>query len=150
MSEKRIFRDRNRISGVRDARLIIIATEDAKATPKYFEDLKQFSRNSRVKVHVLERLDEASSPKYVLKSLIEFSQKHKLGKDDKLWAVIDVDHWKSEEISQIAEKCSQKRYRLAVSNPCFEIWLLLHLKSMGEYSEGVHKEFLESKKYDWS
>lgn len=146
MPAKREFRERSRLSGVRDAKLIIIATEDTKAAPKYFNSLREFARNSKVKVHVVKRVSEASSPKHILKSLDEFRREYKLEKDDELWVVIDVDAWRSEEISQIAEQCSQKKYYLSVSNPCFELWLLLHLKSMDEYDDAVQKEFLENQK----
>ncbi|WP_069472057.1 RloB family protein [Candidatus Marithrix sp. Canyon 246] len=37
-------------------------------------------------------------------------------------------------------------YFLALSNPCFELWLLLHIKSLEEYPDNALDEFLENKK----
>lgn len=62
------------------------------------------------------------------------------------WLVIDVDRWGDAKLAEIAQECHQKNYKLAVSNPCFELWLLLHLKSLNEYSEDVLEEFRENPK----
>lgn len=43
---------------------------------------------------------------------------------DEVWCVFDVDqHQRLDEARDLAEK---KKIQLAVSNPCFELWLLLH------------------------
>src|SRR5690606_25034532 len=39
-----------------------------------------------------------------------------------------------------------KKYLFAVSNPCFEIWLLLHIKSIDEYTSEQLKELTENRK----
>jgi hypothetical protein len=48
---------------------------------------------------------------------------------DELWMVVDRDFksWTVRELSESRQLCSQKGYSLALSNPCFELWLLLHL-----------------------
>jgi len=33
-----------------------------------------------------------------------------------------------------------------VSNPCFELWLLLHLKALDEYPEEILQEFRENRR----
>ena len=48
--------------------------------------------------------------------------------EDELWLVIDRDRWKEAMLSRVTKECSQKDYlHVAMSNPCFELWLLLHL-----------------------
>jgi hypothetical protein len=59
---------------------------------------------------------------------------------------IDVDRWKQSKLSKIAQECSQKGYRLAVSNPSFEIWLLCHIKDINDYSLEQQQELIENKK----
>jgi hypothetical protein len=49
-------------------------------------------------------------------------------------------------LANIATLCRQKGYQLAISNPCFEIWLLLHLRSLDEYTENAKREFRENSK----
>src|SRR5262249_49920866 len=46
---------------------------------------------------------------------------------DEYWAVFDVDHHRHEELSTNAALAERHGYHLAGSNPCFELWLLLHL-----------------------
>jgi RloB-like protein len=108
----------------RDARLFIIATEGAVTEKQYFE----MFGNSRIKVEVLATgSDNKSAPKYVFDRLNSFKEQFDLHEDDMLWLVIDVDRWnKDGELSQICREAKQKNYHLAVSNPCFEVWLCLH------------------------
>ncbi|MXN46215.1 hypothetical protein GR138_13535 [Shinella kummerowiae] len=40
---------------------------------------------------------------------------------------VDVDRWKEKMLAGVASLCLQKRINLAISNPCFELWLALHL-----------------------
>ncbi|MEA3351142.1 MAG: RloB family protein [Chloroflexota bacterium] len=144
----RRFKPRQRLSGVRDAKLIIIASEGVKTEPKYFRCLASQYINSKIKVYHLERDDvTASSPKKIIRSLDKFRDDYSdLEDKDEFWLVIDVDRWRDAKLSEIAQKCHQKNYRLAVSNPCFELWLLLHLKSLDEYSEDVLEEFRQNLK----
>ena len=58
----------------------------------------------------------------------------------------DKQSWTLEEIVEVAQVCLQKGYYLAVSNPCFELWLLLHIKSLENYSDSVLQAFIENKK----
>jgi len=43
-----------------------------------------------------------------------------------LWLVLDVDRWGDEKLSLVCREAKQKNYHLAISNPCFEVWLYLH------------------------
>lgn len=142
----RKFKPRSRLSGVRDAKLIVIASEGVKTEKQYFEGLASRYINSRVKVYVLEREDVmASSPERVIRELDSFEDEYpNLESDDEFWLVIDVDRWGDAKLAEIAQKCQQKNYNLAVSNPCFELWLLLHLRSLDEYSQETLNEFLEN------
>lgn len=147
MPEKRTFRPRTRQSGLRDARLIIIAAEGERTEKQYFDGLvsPKYFRNPRVHVEVLPHLTTASSPNHIAGLLDQFRDQYRLNDYDELWLVIDVDRWQ-EQIAEIARVCQQKSYSLAVSNPCFEIWLLLHHRSLADYEESVLEEFRINKK----
>lgn len=138
MISKRILRSRTRISGIRSPKLIIIASEGTNTERIYFEDMAspKYYRNSRVHVEVLEHDNTASSPAHILLSLDDFKKKYRLSlhRDDELWLVIDRDKWTLKELSSVASACQQKCHFLAVSNPCFELWLLLHIKSLDDYN----------------
>lgn len=133
----RKLKPRKRPHGLRDARLIVIATE-GKTERGYFNALAsapQF-RNPKVHVEVIQPSDDKSAPNWVLELLDEYSKKYGLKPKeiDELWLVIDVDCWGDDKLSEVARQCVTKGYRLAISNPCFEIWLLLHYRSLGEFS----------------
>lgn len=143
MAERRDFK---RKSGFRDARLIIIAAEGEKTEKIYFEGLKVRYDNHRVHVEVLEHILAGSEPEKVILALDRFRAQYKLRKGyDQLWLVTDVDRWR-EKLSVVSQQCIQKQYQLAVSNPEFEIWLLLHIQSLDSYPAEVLAEFLENRK----
>ncbi len=126
-------RDFKRKSDVRDASLIVIACEGAATEPKYFNGLKERQHIPRIHVEVLQReIPENSSPPAVLEMLKKFYRKYRLQEGDQLWLVIDRDRqsWEEAAISKVARECRQSGYFMALSNPCFELWLLLHFEDV--------------------
>jgi hypothetical protein len=114
----------DRIYNTRDAKLFIIATEGAKTEKRYFE----FFQDSRIKIEVLPTGSaNDSAPQHVIERLNEYSEQYDLGEEDSLWLVLDVDRWGPKNLSIVCRQATQKKYRLAISNPCFEVWLCLHL-----------------------
>lgn len=112
---------------IRDARLFVIATEDTYAPEQYF----RLFRNPRIKVHVLPTEDGCSAPDSVLERLDAFREEYELLDDDEFWLMLDTDHWIEPNhvanFRRVCSEASQKGYQLANSNPCFEVWLLLHV-----------------------
>jgi hypothetical protein len=146
MPEKRVYRPRNRLHGVRNPKLIIIATEGIKTEPRYFTALALSYASSRTHVQVLERLESASDPQRVLNQLREFKREFRLNPNDELWLVIDLDRWAPQMLSDVSSQAVKIRVSLAVSNPCFEIWLLLHHRAFSYYDPSVLNEFRENDK----
>lgn len=110
---------------LRDATLFIVAAEGARTEKNYFE-FKCF-QSTRVQVKVLPAGEnEPSSPEYVLQRLRKFQEDFQLAAGDELWLVIDVDRWGDAKLSQVCREAAQGGYDIAVSNPCFEVWLALH------------------------
>lgn len=111
---------------VRDASLIVIASEDTYAVRQYFD----FFRSTRIQFKVLETEGGRSSPEHVLARLDEYVKEFDIGEGDELWLVSDCDHWiKPDHVKNLVgviQKCRQKGIQVALSNPCFELWLLLH------------------------
>ena len=109
---------------VRDAKLFVLATEGTDTEKQYFEGL---FGSSKVKIEVLDTgTTGLSSPGHVLKRLSDFEDKYELDANDEPWLVIDVDHHRPDSLSQVCQEATQKGFQLAVSNPCFELWLRLH------------------------
>jgi RloB-like protein len=131
-------------------KLFVIATEGFKTEIKYFEQFKseEYYNNQSVFIEVLKRLTTDSSPAVVIKQLNNFSKEFNLKEGDELWMVIDRDKqsWSTQQIAEVARLCVQKRYGFALSNPCFEFWLLLHRKDISEYSSAVREELFRNLK----
>ena len=144
MSEKREFPRRK--TGERNPKLIIIAAEGTKTEKSYFENLAIAYENKKTHVEVIDRLENQSDPQHILKQLNHFKSFYKLRKDDELWLVIDVDRWRDAILADIARQCIQKVIKLAVSNPCFEIWMLLHHRGLDDYSIDEIQEFRLNRK----
>jgi hypothetical protein len=126
----------------------VIATEDSKAAVAYFEAMASpaYYQSSRVHVEVLVRDSMASSPAHVLRQLDTWRDEFQIAEDDELWLVIDVDRWGDAKLSRIAQECSQKEIRLAVSNPAIELWFLLHLTDVAAYDETAQGDLLKNVK----
>jgi len=111
-----------KVSHLRDTKLIIIAAEGHKTEKQYF----RIFENHRVQVIVIPAKDNRSAPEYILEKLNSYIKEYEIGKDDQLWLMIDTDRWGDKKLSKICKEAIQKKYDLAVSNPCFEVWLYLH------------------------
>lgn len=122
---------RERREAFRDARLIVIASEGKDTERIYFKALAKEYTNPRVHVHILKRSEDEqnnSSPEHVLKQLNDYKGHYELESDDELWLVVDRDRWTEAMLSRVATECTQDNFmHVALSNPCIELWLLLHL-----------------------
>jgi hypothetical protein len=114
----------SRATSFRDSRLCIIATEGAETEKRYFAMFE----NPRVRVRVLSTSEQGeSAPQHVLNRLQEFRAQYELDQDDSLWLMIDVDRWLGPHgLPRVCKEAQHLGVKLAVSNPCFELWLLLH------------------------
>ena len=107
---------------LRDARLIVIATEGTLTEDQYFDIFE----SKKVQIKVLVTEGGYSAPKHVFQRLSDYKKEYQIGADDQLWLMIDVDRWPTEALSEVASESVKKKFVMAVSNPCFEIWLYLH------------------------
>ena len=72
---------------------------------------------------------DKSSPVHLLKAIEKELEKIPLQETDEAWCVCDKDKWTDEQLNSLLEWSKQKpNYGLAVSNPNFEFWLLLHFE----------------------
>src|ERR1700730_6294733 len=111
---------------VRDANLIVIASEDTYAVRQYFD----FFRSTRIQFKILETEEGRSAPEQVLARIDKYMKEYEIGAGDEFWLVCDCDHWVNsghiKNLRRVIQACGQKGIRIALSNPCFELWLLLH------------------------
>jgi hypothetical protein len=98
---------------------ILIVCGGVVTEPGYFEGLRQFHRNPAIKVVIKRKpVDPASLVRYAVTL-----RDNDADSFDDVWCVVDVDDFDLEPAVTLAAK---KNISLAVSNPCFETWLVLH------------------------
>lgn len=107
-------------------KLFLIATEGAKTEPIYFGIFN--SPQTTIHVKLLPARKHDSSPPQVLKRAKEFVKEKGVGKKDEVWLVMDRDQWTDEQLEGVFIGCRASAFNLAVSNPQFEYWLLLHFE----------------------
>ena len=116
----------------------------------YFEKLKESARFNDELIHLKslrrKKGDTNSSPHHVFKKLKrEAKEEYNLGFMDELWMIIDRDKWIN--IPEIFNLCKKEgNFHLALSNPCFEFWLLLHIKDWADFDPQQLNDIYENRK----
>jgi hypothetical protein len=141
----RRFRDRDQHIGRSPAKRerkhrILVVCEGKLTEPEYFKALQHEFRNRLVHVEIDK---QAGVPMTVVKRAIEMDSqanaeaKQKRNDDlkyDDVWCVFDVDeHPHLPEALELAKKSGVK---VALSNPCIELWAILHFQ---EQNEQLHR-----------
>ena len=103
----------------------VIAFEGAKTEPQYFAILKKLQSVAHVKC--LKGRRTKSSPDKVLARMQKCLKK--LKGTYEAWLVVDKDQWMADQLGKLSSWAkTDSRYGLALSNPKFEYWLLLHFE----------------------
>lgn len=109
----------------RDAQIFVIAVEGEQTEKQYFA----LFESSRVHVEILTAgPSNLSAPKHILERLVKFEEQYDLGPEDERWLVADVDRQRGQFLDEVTQIARDSGYNLAISNPCFELWLLLHFR----------------------
>jgi len=128
-----------RPSGFREAeKLFVLSFEGTRSEPRYFEGLRNsiyFNDSGRIEFAELTRKQNeklGSDPKVVKQILKAAKSNYALKPTDEFWMIVDRDDWETMhhiDFAQIVNECAdEKNFFMAMSNPCFEFWLLLHLE----------------------
>lgn len=129
MAGRRVFK---RKEGFRPRKkLFVISTEGHETEPIYFS----IFNNEKVQIVPLNARGKGSTYK-VLNRAREYLKENRLEQGDELWLVVDKDENSSDQLQELLDFTKDKEnHDLAVSNPRFEYWLLLHF----EDGTGVNK-----------
>lgn len=147
----RIRKSFNRKSQRRDPRTFyVVASEGAVTEVRYFNALKGLC-NSKIFLEVLERSTGNagnSSAESVLAMLDGYRDAYVLEEEDELWLLVDRDpqSLSAKTLGDVFRKVKQKGYNLAVSTPCFEYWLLLHVWDSAGCSEGETEKLVGNRR----
>ncbi len=147
-------RERQEIFRISDTeekeRIIVLAFEGNIAEEEYFEELQTIDdfNDSLIYLHLLKRRrnDTNSAPNHVYRKLKkEAKEEFNFSNKDELWMIIDKDRWRN--IDAIIHLCkAEKNMYVAVSNPCFEFWLLLHACNFSSITDIEKEDIFENRK----
>jgi len=110
-------------------RLLLVCEGEA-SEPDYLQGFQRIHREAMVEVHVAE---QHGDPKYLVEKAKELAREARrkaktdpLEAYDEVWVVCDVDdHARLPDARQMAR---DNGIRMVVSNPCIELWFLLHFR----------------------
>jgi len=148
-----------RESAFRDVeKFYVLAYEGDVTEKKYFSSLRKspyFNDSGKVEIYPLARKkNEGTAPTYVKARLNEAKRNYRFRPTDEFWLVIDRDHWEGNQhidICEVYASCAkEKNFFIAFSNPCFEIWLILHLAELSRFTEKEKTAIMENKKVSGS
>jgi hypothetical protein len=63
-----------------------------------------------------------------------------VAKSDRVWLVLDTDRW-GKTLHDLAKECETQGWGLALSNPCFEVWLILHVADIQNVAANSCQQF---------
>lgn len=125
---------RNRFERRRQIRerrkLFIVATEGKRTEQIYFNEFSGDKFRKNVQVRVLPTNKGDSAPKSVLDRVRRYIRDVGVEAGDELWVVVDVDSWGARTLDELYREGRQINCNVAVSNPCFELWLVLHQENL--------------------
>lgn len=115
---------------------ILIVAEGVKTEPQYFEGLAAHLNAQAVHVISLKPVGVGRDPMSVVREAESRRERERRNGDafDSVWCVVDVD-----EHATLPAACtlaSREQLDLAISSPCFEIWLLWHYEDRITWSTG--------------
>ncbi|MDR3621320.1 MAG: RloB family protein [Paludisphaera borealis] len=123
-------RDRERRPGRRKAfrdpiPVVLVVCEGERTEPDYLKGYERACRNTRVSIKTESK---RTTPEGLVKKAVELRDKAVADEAayDSVWCVFDVDDHPS--LPRAKDQAHAGRIELAISNPCFELWLLLHFQ----------------------
>jgi hypothetical protein len=130
-------------------KIFVIACEGAKTEKQYFQYIGTCVE-SNIRIETLptnSKNNDGTDPDSVKKRLDKYKKEYNLNANDEMWLVIDYDkHFAKKDAVAFCMELQKESYQMAMSNPCFELWLLLHLKRIDEFSSQEQDCIFENQK----
>lgn len=118
---------------------VLIVCEGEKTEPAYFKDLVH---EEAVRLVHVEIVKSGGVPRSVVERAVEIKREAKRaakrGRDanleyDEVWCVFDVDEHPN--LPEALDQAKANAINVALSNPCFELWILLHFQDQRGHIE---------------
>lgn len=118
------------------ARKVVIACEGSKTEPSYFEDIRKYLHVSTKNIVVVhpQGTDPATVVEAAEEKRAELKRSRLWWPRDTAWAVFDGEEHldtdgKRQRWNDAIQRAESQDIKLAVSNPSFELWYLLHFQA---------------------
>ncbi len=124
---------KRRISVRQPRKTIVIFCEGERTEPEYLEALKRqpWVRDTAAVDLRVERRRGGNDPSTLVRRAVRARLKalEEMDEIDEFWCVFDVE-WPENHagLEEAVVAAKQQGVHLAISNPCFELWLILHFK----------------------
>lgn len=145
------FRDLQRPTRRREPLpLVVVAVDATRPESLYFEYLRP---RPDIALHVLriEGCQPESALPRVLSELAAWKRHQRFGSNDQAWVVADQSGISEAALDGYYRRAQNQCIRLALSNPCFELWLWLHVQPNRAFASAEHCRRAVSTHYpDWS
>lgn len=121
----------------------LIVCEGTKTEPGYFSHLRQ---SSRLPIDLV--IEGGRTPKALVQKAVELKRRAEAEarryhdsslKFDEVWCVFDVDEHPF--VPEAQQQARDNSIRVAISNPCFELWVLLHFQERTAY---IHRHDVQN------
>lgn len=125
MNDGRRCRRRYPVNGPRRQSGIVLVMGDGESEKVYFERLSDLCRN----VHIKSVATAKTGPSVLIRKTKEHIRKSDLDpkRGDIVAIVMDLDdRFAEDEIRRMEQECNELGFRLFLSNPSFEVWLMCH------------------------
>ncbi|MFA5815304.1 MAG: RloB family protein [Bacteroidales bacterium] len=145
LRHSRPYGRRSRLESTREPAKVFVISTEGLTENIYFQGFNLYADelriHGRVIIDILEKQDPGdtrSAPEYIVGLLNEYVEDSGIDSDE-LWIVFDRDRQNNstDKILQILDHCQQRGYNIALTNPCFELWLLMHVSDLSDYDPAI-------------
>ena len=109
---------------------ILVLCEGACTEPEYLHAIRRHLRVPEVNLRIFSPPDVPNTPKEMVARAKEIQKREKADPYDEVWCVFDVEAKATQTsrpgLPEALDAARSAKVQCAVSNPCFEIWLLWH------------------------
>lgn len=110
-------------------KIFLLAFEGTSTEICYFRWFQRRCKDIVIKIETKNK--NRTAPLQVLERIKEEAKD--LRKKDEAWLVIDRDTWDEKDLTEIANWVKNgSNHNLALSNPCFELWLIFHFEDINK------------------
>lgn len=129
---------RRKVGYRRPRKTLVVYCEGEKTEPQYLMALKELPAVKDVAAVDLrvETGHKGAVPRTLVSLAVDASDRAASEKDeiDEFWCVFDVEWPRNHPgLKEAVKRAEAHGIRLAISNPCFELWLILHFQDHGAW-----------------